>query len=109
MPPEMASAASMAARELLAQASSTFVMGGEGAPPRQLADALLRVTPEGMQANTQYHYSFAHGYASFDRLSPSTSSGCVLRRTELERHDIVTLAVNAGLLDDQIPRHPDAH
>src|SRR3989337_1849525 len=156
MPPESGSAASMAARELLAQASSTLVMGMPVNPtspkvrrpvptpwttwPQNPAWMSLNSTPASFRAARAATRASSPTLFSGCRpkgcrptpsittrspmvtppstgSSPSTSSGCVpstgsgqaLRRTELERHDIVTLTVHAGLLDDQLQRHPDAH
>src|SRR3990172_9290779 len=141
MPPEIASAASMAARELLAQASSMFVMGMPVSPtspkvrspvptpwttcPQKPAWTSLNSTPASFRAAraatrasspTLFSGCRPKGCRPTPRITtrslmlrpPSTSSGRVLRRTELERHDVVTLAVNAGLLDDQLEGHTDA-
>src|SRR3990170_4552334 len=141
MPPEMASAASMAARELLAQASSTFVMGMPVSPtspkvrrpvptpwttwPQKPAWTSLNWTPASFRAPsaatrasspTLFSGCRPKGCRPTPRITtrspmvmpPSTGSGCILRRTELERHDVVTLAVHARLLDDQLQRHADA-
>src|SRR3972149_7667740 len=141
MPPEIASAASMAAREVLAQASSTLVMGMPVNPtspkvrrpvptpwttwPQNPAWMSLNSTPASFRAAraatrasspTLFSGCRPKGCRPTPRITtrslllrpPSTSSRCVLRRTELERHDVVTLAVNAGLLDDQLEGHADA-
>src|SRR3990172_5979072 len=138
---EMASAASMAARELLAQASSTLVMGMPVNPPspkvrrpvptpwttcpQKPAWTSLNSTPASFRAAraatsasspTLFSGCRPKGCRPTPRITtrslmlrpPSTSSGRVLRRTELERHDVVALAVNAGLLDDQLESHADA-
>src|SRR3990170_1650424 len=141
-PPLMESAASMAARELLAQASSTFVIGMPVIPtsekvrrpvptpwttcPQKPAWTSLNSTPASFRAAraatrasspTLFSGCRPKGCRPTPSITtrspmvtpPSTGSGQALRRTKLERHDVVTLAVHAGLLDDQLQRHPDAH
>src|SRR3972149_5978172 len=134
MPPEIASAASMAARELLAQASSMFVMGMPVSPtspkvrspvptpwttcPQKPAWTSLNSTPASFRAPS----------AATRASSPTLFSGCrpngcsptprittrshtvsrLLRRAELERHDVLALAFHGGLRDDQLQGHADA-
>src|SRR3989304_6193089 len=142
MPPEIASAASMAARDVLAQARSPVVMGMPVSPtspkvrspvptpwttcPQNPAWTSLNSTPASFRAPsaatrasspTLFSGCRPNGCRPTPSITtrsliarpPSTASGCVLRRTELERHDVVTLAVHAGLLHDHLQRHADAH